>query len=360
MVKRASIWLRAALILPCTAACTPAFSDRSSAVGGPRVLAVQSTPAEASPSDSVSYRILVVDEHGTIAKPEVSWSYCTQPKPTNELNDVATACFDGGDVVMPLGKGASPTGQMPINACAQFGPDVPEPSASSSGSGSALVQTQGRPTDPDSTGGYYQPVILQVTADQVEIPTLAETRITCGLAGSTSAQFEAYNDQTRVNENPQLLSVTLPNQADAVLTADDAATPLAVSASDTLTLRATWPACPVTPVCGDGICSPGETIQDCPDDCTTPKGCGGSESYAYLDPENHVLTSRHESMRVSWFATAGSFESDHTGNVEADFALTSSDDTWTAPRQSGPVFLWVVLRDDRGGSDWQSFRMDVQ
>jgi hypothetical protein len=352
------------LFLPCAAACTPAFADRSSAVTGPRVLAVSASPAEALPGDDVKYRILVVDDKGAVAAPSVRWSYCTQPKPTNELNDVASACFgDDPNIIVPLGKGSSPTGTLPDDGCAQFGPDVPHPSDNSgdlgNGGGSASTSV-GRPTDPDSTDGYYQPVILQVTADQQQIQSLAETRITCGLAGSTGEQFEAFNKATKSNENPALLGVTLPGMSDAALTADNAATPLAFGPSTSVVLRASWPACPAQATCGDGICGPGEAIQDCPDDCTTPKGCGGSEPFAYLDPESHELVPRHESMRVSWFATAGSFDTDHTGRVESEFAQTSSDNTWLAPAEPGPVFMWVVLRDDRGGVDWQSFRVEVQ
>ncbi|HEX7453794.1 MAG TPA: hypothetical protein VF294_15990, partial [Polyangiaceae bacterium] len=86
------------LLVPCVFACTPAFSDRSSAVVGPRVLAIRSEPAEALPGDEVSYRILVVDEQGTVDSLRAEWTYCTQPKSTNELNDVATACFGDGAV----------------------------------------------------------------------------------------------------------------------------------------------------------------------------------------------------------------------------------------------------------------------
>jgi hypothetical protein len=366
---------RILLILPCLFACTPAFSDRSSAVSGPRVLAIRSEPAEALPGSDVSYRILVVDDQGTVNSPRANWTYCTQPKSTNELNDVATACFgsgvvfepgpDGGteaSILMPFGSGVSPTGLLPVTGCAQFGPDVPHPAggAGVDSSGNAVNQTQGRPTDADSTGGYYQPLILQVSADGAQVPTLGETRITCGLAGSTNDQFAQYHARTKTNENPQLLSVTSPTLGDQELTAVDATAPLAFQTSKTFTLRASWPACPTEASCGDGICSPGEAVQDCPDDCTTPKGCGGSEPFAYLDPQSHELVSRHESVRVSWFATAGSFDTDHTGRLESELAQTSSDNTWTAPKDPGPVFMWVVLRDDRGGVDWQSFRVDVQ
>ncbi len=355
-------------LLASAVACTPEFTDRSSAVTGARVLAIGSSPAEALPGSDVTYKILVVDANGLLKSPNVSWSYCTQPKPTNELNDVATACFENSALSLPLGFGVTPKGTLPINGCAQFGPDVPQPASSpssnsgmgASSSGSAIHQTQGRPTDPDSTDGYYQPVILRVTAGADRIPTLGETRITCGLAGSTGEQFEAYNRATKRNENPQLLGVTINNMQDSALATLDAGEPLQVAASAHLSLRASWPACPTKPQCGDGICSPGEAVQDCPDDCTTPKGCGGSEPFAYLDPESHELVDRHESIRVSWFATRGSFDTDHTGRQEGEFTETSSDDTWSAPSEAGPAFIWVVLRDDRGGVDWQSFRVDVR
>jgi len=342
-------------------ACAPEFSERSSSVIAPRVLGVRSNPAEALPGAPVAYQLLVGGVDGTVASPRAQWSYCTQPKATNELNDVAPECFGEGDFVVPFGVGSTPTGNLPVNACAQFGPDVPQPSSGSGSdsSGNAVTQTQGRPTDPDSTGGYYQPVILDVRTGGTQIPSLGETRITCGLAGSTGEQFRQYNERTKTNENPQISSVIVTSLANADLTPEDAAEPLSVPASNLLSLRTSWPICPSPASCGDGICSPGEAIQDCPDDCTKPIGCGGSEPFAYLDPETHVLVDRHESMRVSWFATAGSFYSDHTGRGQDEFTQPWSDNTWTAPKEPGPVFMWVVLRDDRGGAAWRSFKVDV-
>lgn len=350
------------LVGQCLLACAPEFSERSSAVTAPRVLAVRSNPAEVVPGAAVSYQLLVGGVEGTVSSPRAKWSYCTQPKATNELNDVAPECFGEGDFVIPFGTGTTPTGMLPANACAQFGPDVPQPSSGSGtdSSGNAVTQTQGRPTDPDSTGGYYQPVILDVRTGGTQIPSFGETRITCGLSGSTGEQFQEYNERTKSNENPELSAVTVTSLADTELTPEGAPEPLAVPGSKVLTLRASWPTCPNPAACGDGICSPGEAIQDCPEDCTMPVGCGGSEPFAYLDPETHVLVDRHESMRVSWFATAGSFNSDHTGRGQDEFTITSSDNTWTAPKEPGTVFMWVVLRDDRGGAVWQSFKVNVQ
>ncbi len=196
------------VLAPCMFACAPDFSERSSAVTAPRVLGVRSEPPEALPGHNISYRLLVGGVDGTIAMPRADWSYCTQPKATNELNDVAPQCFGEGDFVVPFGTGVSPTGKLPANACAQFGPDVPQPSSGTGAdsSGNAIMQTQGRPTDADSTGGYYQPVILDVRTGGTQIPSLGETRITCGLAGSTTEQFIEYNQRTKTNENPTLSS----------------------------------------------------------------------------------------------------------------------------------------------------------
>lgn len=361
MVKLAKI-AGAALLVPCALACTPEFSDRSSAVLGPRVLAVRSEPAEASPGANTSYELLVVNDEGPVPTLRATWSYCTQPKSTNELNDVSPTCFGSGSAVTEFGSGVSPTGRLPVNACAQFGPDVPQPTSGpgTDSSGNSVNQTQGRPTDADSTGGYYQPVIVDVLTTGISIPTLAETRITCALAGATGEQLEDYKRRTATNANPELSRVTVPTLGDAELSLPDTAAPLIVQASKVYTLRAHWPACPTTTSCDDGICSPGETAIDCPGDCTTPKGCGGSEPFAYLDPAINALVDRHEAMRVSWFATRGTVDKDHTGRLESESDETSSDNIWTAPEETGPVFMWVVLRDDRGGVDWQSFKVDVQ
>jgi hypothetical protein len=109
------------------------------------------------------------------------------------------------------------------------------------------------------------------------------------------------------------------------------------------------------------MCTSGETATDCAADCGGEAiGCTGSESYGYVDPSTGALTPRHEAMRVAWFATAGEFDDDHTGRPEGDFAKTSSENAWHAPTNPGLVFMWVVLRDARGGSDWQSFQLQVE
>jgi len=336
--------------LPLVVACNPEFDNRFSKVDAPRVLAVQSTPAEAAPGASVSYRTLVVNQEGILDDPEIDWSFCTQAKPINELNDVAAECFGTGDFVAPFAMGATAQGKLPKTGCRQFGPDIPM---------SAPGQPPGRPTDPDSSGGFYQPLILSVNAAGETISTLAETRITCGLANG-AGDIEAFRKATKTNENPELTAVTAVNLGEATLSDGAIDGPLSVPLGKHVLLNAAWRSCPTDPVCGDGMCTSGETTTDCAEDCATPVGCTGSETYGYVDPTTGELRIRYEAMRVSWFATKGEFADDHTGRVEEEFALTSSDNEWTAPSVPGPVFMWVLLRDARGGINWQSFQLQVE
>ena len=64
-------------------------------------------------------------------------------------------------------------------------------------------------------------------------------------------------------------------------------------------------------------------------------------------------------MTVAWFATGGSFDNDRTGRDTSDLTA-SSDNGWHAPAAAGPVHLWVVLRDDRGGVGWAEYAFDVK
>jgi hypothetical protein len=338
-------------LLPLLVACNPGFPDRSSSVEAPRVLGVRATPAEAAPGASVSYRILVVDQNGTVDDPQVDWSFCTKSKPLNELNDVASECFGEGDFVVPFDSGSSATGKLPKSGCSQFGPDIPK---------TLPGQSPGRPTDPDSSGGFYQPVILAVHQGDESINSLAETRITCGLANG-AGDIDAFRKATKTNENPLISAVTAVNLGNAILSDEAADGPLSVPVGTRVHFSTSWPTCPVDPMCGDGMCTSGETATDCPDDCQqSPVGCTGAETYGYVDPTTGELVQRHESMRVAWFATQGDFDDDHTGRTEEDFANTSSDNVWQAPSTPGLVFMWVVLRDARGGSDWQSFQLQVE
>jgi hypothetical protein len=64
-------------------------------------------------------------------------------------------------------------------------------------------------------------------------------------------------------------------------------------------------------------------------------------------------------MRVSWFASAGSFDADVTGRTE-DETDTFTDNGWTAPADAAHIHLWRVLRDARGGATWTEDVVEVE
>jgi hypothetical protein len=78
-----------------------------------------------------------------------------------------------------------------------------------------------------------------------------------------------------------------------------------------------------------------------------------AESYALFDVANQVITTRRESLRVSWFTTAGTYERDRSGRTE-DEPETFTENTWTAPDEARTSHLSFVLRDSRGGVSFAS------
>jgi len=92
----------------------------------------------------------------------------------------------------------------------------------------------------------------------------------------------------------------------------------------------------------------------------TPAGCAGSESYVWFDPQARVFVERREAINVAWFATAGILSTARTGRVETEGAATDSTNDWLAPSSPADVWLWMVIRDSRGGVGWSTYRVRVE
>lgn len=164
-----------------------------------------------------------------------------------------------------------------------------------------------RPRDPDASGGYYQPVRLATD----ELLAIGLSRITCNLP---TAPFEAaarYRAEYVPNANPVLDPVVLDR----------------VPATTEVTLIASWPA-------------------------------GSAESYLYFDAAAQVLVDRREAMRVSWFATGGTLAVDASAVAETSDA-TSVSTTWQTPA-AGIAWIWIVLRDSRGGVAVRGAQLTVE
>jgi hypothetical protein len=346
----------AGICLLLVAACKPEIEGRPSEIVGPRVLAVRSQPADAKPSETISYDALFVDSEGLGDPAALDWALCLAGKSLTQPGTVSAECLTAeGDEIGALGSGGAVMATIPKDACALFGPTPQTPEAG---------QPASRPVDPDTTGGYYQPVRVLETAEESGAYSVGVTRLSCGLGGATQAQAADFTRRSKPNQNPELevlLAIDADDNATA-LPALDSEQSLSVPAGSELTLYASWPECPLEPECGDGICSPGEdsSPSGCPDDCREPRGCRGSEPYVYFDPVSRELRDRREAIRISWYATAGQFKNERTGSSESQADQSTTENTWTAPDGEAAVKLWVVIRDDRGGVGWGSYQLEVE
>jgi hypothetical protein len=324
VVNRASI----AMVLVCGVfACTPNVNDDTSIVSEPRLLAVQATPAEGSLGKGFTMTALYVGPQGPANPSSLDWAICALPKPLGDPGPINPGCFAAGsEGLTSLGSGGTVEGTVPEDACQLFGPDTPPPQPG---------QPSARPTDPDSTGGFYLPIRIK-TSDGLW--SAASERLACSPSGLTQQVFTAFSSGYHVNENPVVASLSR-------LAADGEATPIppvaqgatsvfTIPAGKHTSLRVAWPPCSSVP-------------------------CGGAETYLAVDPSTKQIETLRESMVASWYATAGSFDVDRVGRAEDDWSA-SVDNGWIAPTSPGIVLLWVVLRDSRGGAGWESYTLDVR
>jgi len=311
--------------------CVPTFDLDESQITEPRVLAVQAVPAEVKPGGSVQLEALIAAPDGeSHAAP--TWFLCKARKRLTELGPIEQSCLQGDDL-SKLGKGETVSAKVSVDVCRIFGPIRPDPVDN---------LPAGRAVEPDSTGGFYQPVLVSFDA----AVALASLRLTCGLIGIESEASVELARSARVNGNPQIASL----QAGAG--ADERDADLLVRAGTSVPFTAGLPGCPKKPACGDGICSIEEDKVKCAEDCTTPVGCAGAEYYTYYNPTSRDVEVHHEELTVSWFASVGSWSSAKTEVFNARRGAQASENTWVAPAKAGKGTLWVVVRDNRGGVGW--------
>jgi hypothetical protein len=267
-------------------ACKPDLGERESLVTRTQVLAIRGEPPEAKPGEPVIYDLLVATPAGPMTAPIASWAHCTSPKLLTENGAVSAACLR--DAVQPLAEGPPPiAAAIPDQACAVFGPEV--------------TSADLRPRDPDVTGGFYQPIRATVFGPETVIAFGLE-RIGCRLANAPALVATDFAARYVANKNPELQPLEAPPR---------------VVRGATVTLRARW--------------SP-----------------GSAEPYVAYDLASQTVVQRREWLRVSWFATGGTFEQDRTGRDEHELEAFT-ENAWTAPATAGTAHLFVVLRDARGG-----------
>ncbi|NJM91101.1 MAG: hypothetical protein HC863_02255 [Myxococcales bacterium] len=298
MKRPATLALLAMLVV----GCEPTLDQRLSLIDAPRVLAVISEPAETRPQQAASHRVWIASSQGIVSA-DVTWAFCTEPKPPTEDNVVNARCL--ADAVRVIGTGALITATTPSDACMRFGPDISDSTF--------------RPRDPDGTGGYYQPLRLTLPVElgsQTEL-AFASHRIGCGLANAPAQVSRDYRERYVGNRNPpapELLGVA-------------GESPWTMRVGERVELTASW----------------------------TDEA---AETYLWFDRSDGQLRDRRESLRLSWYGTAGSFCSDVTGRAEGE-RETFTENCWRAPMQPGSVTLWLVLRDSRGGAALREVSVEV-
>jgi hypothetical protein len=337
--------LKTALVLPvavlCGAAtaCVPDVDVDESLITAPRVIAITAEPAEARENQKVTYSALLVDKNGVREEGVLVWFQCSARLPLSELSPISSACLDPNTAEnLKFGSGPSATVAVPPNACSLFGPNPPAP---------AEGEDPGRPVDADATGGYKLPIVLGVRATTDEDVVIYEQRLTCNLSGAPAATSAEFRSRYQLNTNPRIRAIRVRTADGDELSAGDDGV-LAVEAGAPLTLEAEVPACPDSDSCGDGICGIDETRSSCAEDCSTPKGCGGSERYLRYDPGSRTLVEERESLRFAWYATAGKLDDERTG-ISAGSTSRRSANAYTVPAAAGEHHVFVVARDARGG-----------
>jgi hypothetical protein len=279
------------------------MSHPASLIASERIIGVRAVPAEAAPGDLVQYSVLVASPLGTVQAQDTAWSLCKLRKPVAENTPVSQACLT--ESLSASAQGGVVSIPTPSAACVNFGPLAP-----------ATLGGTLRPTDPDPTLGYYQPVRLDRGAEQV----IFRERLHCELAGASLLLSQAFRDSYTINQNPTLVSLAA-SLGDAPLALD------ALPAGQRIPFVVTWSA-------------------------------DSAESFPVFDSVTQTLVEQRESLWLSWFATAGVFESSATGRNQDDTA-TWTVNTWQTPPMPGSVFVWLVLHDSRGGVAFASYTLTV-
>jgi len=299
--------------------CKPAVGQAPSLITDYALLAVVGEPPEAKPGDKVTYSYLLASPEGTVDDNTAGWDVCLTPKPPAENNSVASSCNPPTPGTNP---GLTFDAPMPTNACQLFGPIAPPVQA-----GKPAI----RPRDPDATGGYYLPVRVKFSDVATgDVTGFAFERITCGLANANGPTIQQYLAQYQANKDPGIASTDLVTSGGVATTLDTATQTVSVIPGDTVDFVATF-------------------------------APGSAETFPVVAPSGDALVSQTESLHMSWFATSGSFVHDRTGVAGADaLTTTSTANSWKAPAEATDVvYLWLVLRDSRGGTAFKSYTIHV-
>ncbi len=266
--------------------CMPELDDDPYLVDGPRLIAVIAEPPEVRPHEPVTLTPVVVGGRAGA----LSFRFCSVARSPADPRPISERCFSTpGAPLEPIEGGAR--GVVPTDACVRFGPDP---------SGDA------RPADPDSTGGFYVPIVIEGLGE----PSAMLLRIHCTLPDAPADVARELEQRYALNQNPPPDGLTLSD-------ANGNDRPQ-LARGQTTTLRASWPA-------------------------------SARESYVWLPADTATIEERREAVSLNWFTDAAALATFATGRGEDDDATFSTNAITPAP-DADSVRIWLTLRDSRGGS----------
>jgi len=271
--------------------CLGEDNARPSLIVEARVLALRSEPAEAAPGERVSLSILAADSSGTLPVSDFRLGFCRTAKSLGDNRLASDACAQRTEQAI-----AGFSAVVPSDACSRFGPNVP---------------SGVRPSDPDTTGGFYQPIRIA----RARVEAVGVLRLTCPLTDAPLTITRAYRERYVRNRSPELSELSVVHNG-TVLELNT------IPKGAQLDLHSGW---------------------------TT----SSQESYVLYDRSDRSLRDRTEALRLSWFTSSGELALDSTSTPQAV-------NHYRTPDEPGLVHLWLVLRDERGGQAYADYELEVR
>jgi hypothetical protein len=262
--------------------------DPSTLINKLRLLAVKAEPPNIPFGATTT---MTATAFAPAATPTITWDACLLapvPGSGEAVNEDCVGLPEGDPSLLPFGTGDTVTATMPTLDSTMVGL-------------------------PDQSDGVYLPVRMKLDIGDGH-PLTAFYQLRIYLSGL---------DPNPPNQNPTLTGIFQVPSADAGMDQDmmlDPSTPTGpVHANDEIDLRA--------------------LISD-----------DSQETYEVFDGDPATTPPRSvtEAVTLSWYATAGEFTNTVTGMAKPDTTLKLDK---YLPASSTLIDLWVVARDERGGSD---------
>ena len=321
---RRALVITAALLCGCQSDFDPATY-----LDSVRVIAVKAEPPEIATGETTTLSALSFG-----LKAPLEWSLCTAGPMPGSNDPVNTDCVtkDSGDIFQPIGTGDQVAFTMPPVTSAQLGL-------------------------PDSTLGVY--VNIRVTARGLDPE--GKDRVVRGIY---RLRYHSDKDPRCKNENPRLSFVYTVPEGYSFPVHEDAGTPMGGGIGmcsgpidgGTFTLPDAGASGSFISY-GPGMPIPvgnGKTVH-----LAASFEVGSDESYTLVsgDPASPTITQRRESLTLFWYAGAGSFSLPTTGLDQPATDFTADKHV---PTGGGAVDLYVVARDERGGTDFAKRTIQIQ